>query len=414
MVTAEESGGNFRWEAHNCYNVYQFRHQLARRTAVRRWARLAGALAASALMIVGPATPAGAAELTTDYPAVTVAPGQTVTLDLEVTSSRRERVGLQVVEAPERWTTRLRGGGFEVQAVYADPTSPPTVQLSVGVPDDAGPGLGRVVVRATAPSGSSDLVVDLTVGDAGSGAGELTADFPEVRGAASDTFRFDLSLRNDATRAVTYGLEANGPQGWQVTARPSAQEQAATLTVEPGSTATIQVQADPPDDVAAGRYPIAVRATGAGAPLETELEVEVVGDVAFTLTTVGERVDTSGSAGRVTSIALQVVNEGSAPLEQLTLTGSPPTGWQVEFEPDTVESIAPGETARVTANIRPPGDAVAGDYVVSLTSSAGGSSESLDIRFAVKTSFGWGVIGVFVILLAIGAIVFVFRRFGRR
>lgn len=365
-------------------------------------------------VVVAPADVAGAAELTTTYPTVVVGAGDSITLDLKVTSSRRERVGLAVVESPRGWTARLQGGGFTIGAVYTDPSSPPAVQLVVRVPGDAAPGTGRVVVRATAPSGSQDLPLELTVAEGVAGAAGLEAEFPRLRGSTTDTFRFDLTLRNDGSRAVTFGLEATGPEGWQVTARPAAQQQAATVTVEPGTTAPLQVEADPPDGAKAGTYPITVRATGGGRPLATELAAEIIGDVQLSLATASERLNARGRAGSATSVALVVRNEGTAPVENVTLSASPPSGWEVTFQPATVAAVAPGKSVQVTANIRPGGDAVSGDYSVSVTAAGSGKTASVDLRFAVQTSFGWGVVGVAVILASLGGLFWVFRRFGRR
>lgn len=381
----------------------------------RRW-RMAlavvGFIAAAAVVV--PASPAGAVELSTDYPAVTAGPGDSVTFDLRAISPRRERVELAVVEVPEQWSARLVGGGRPIGAVTADPTSSPPVQVVVSVPEDARAGTGRVVVRATAASGAQDLALEVTVAEGTAAEAGLEAQFPRLQGGTTDTFRFDLTIRNDSAQAATFGLEARGPEGWVVSARPAAQEQAATITVEPGATGSVQVEADPPDSVEAGSYPIVVQASSAGQTLEQELTVDIAGSFQLALATANERLDTRGQAGSITSVELLVRNDGTAPIENVTFSASPPTGWEVTFQPESVASVEPGGAVPVTANIRPGGDAVAGDYVVSLSSSGSGETASVDLRFAVASSFRWGLVGVLVILAALGGLVFVFRRFGRR
>jgi uncharacterized membrane protein len=62
----------------------------------------------------------------------------------------------------------------------------------------------------------------------------------------------------------------------------------------------------------------------------------------------------------------------------------------------------------------PSGNAVAGDYVVTLTASGEGVEETLDIRVTVETSPLWGLVGLGLIALTLGAMVWVFRRYGRR
>lgn len=367
-------------------------------------------------VLLSPATmPVAAAfELSTDYPGVAVGPGETTSFALDVTSDRRERVDLRVIEAPPGWGTTLRGGGFEVSTVYTDPASPPAVELEVRVPADAAPGRFQVVVQGSSAGQTRTLVVNLNVAEDVAGAFELTSEFSTLRGKASDTYSFNLTLRNSSARAATFGLTATGPEGWTVDARPSASTQATTVTVEAGSTATVAVTADPPDSVTAGTYPIAVQATGGGRTLDAELTAEVVGSFTMSFTTANERLNARGSAGGTSSVALVVSNDGSAPLDAVTFSATPPSGWEVTFEPKTIERLAPGKKATVTARIQPSGDAVAGDYDVSLTASSAGTTENLAIRFAVETSGLFGFFGIAVIVLAIAGLLWVFRRYGRR
>ena len=55
----------------------------------------------------------------------------------------------------------------------------------------------------------------------------------------------------------------------------------------------------------------------------------------------------------------------------------------------------------MTARIRPDGDAVAGDYAVTLRASGSGQDKSLDLRFAVETSGWWGFLGLLIIAVAV-------------
>jgi uncharacterized membrane protein len=134
--------------------------------------------------------------------------------------------------------------------------------LDISVQADAAEGDHRVTVTATGDSGRSTLPLTLTIVEQAAEAFELTADFPSLQGSATDTFRFDLTLANRSGREATFSLAAAGPEGWTVSARPSTEQQAATVTVEAGGSATINVEADPPDDVAGGQYELGVQASG--------------------------------------------------------------------------------------------------------------------------------------------------------
>jgi uncharacterized repeat protein (TIGR01451 family) len=359
------------------------------------------------------ATPAAAVELVTPYPAVAAEPGQTSTFDLQVTSDESELVQLRVTDAPEGWDTVLRGDGREVSAVHASANEPREIQLDISVPADAAEGDHRVTVTATGDSGRSTLPLTLTIVEQAAEAFEFTADFPSLQGSATDTFRFDLTLANRSGREATFSLAAAGPEGWTVSARPSTEQQAATATVEAGGSATINVEADPPDDVAAGQYELGVQASGEGQTLQSSLSVEITDSASMTLTTANERLNASGNAGDTGTVTLLVQNDGNAPLQGVELSATPPTNWDVEFEPATVD-IPAGESAQVIARIIPAGNAVAGDYAVTITAAGGGLNESVEIRYAVETSGRWGLVGILVIAGAIAALVGVYRRYGRR
>jgi uncharacterized membrane protein len=109
-----------------------------------------------------------------------------------------------------------------------------------------------------------------------------------------------------------------------------------------------------------------------------------------------------------------VRNDGTAPLSGVTFSSSPPTGWTVTFKPEGVQQIAPGQQARVQATIAPSGDAVAGDYMVTITATVQETSASADFRTTVKTSSLLGLVGIVLIVAAVGVLIYVFYRYGRR
>lgn len=354
-------------------------------------------------------------QLTTPFPAVEVEAGGTTTLQLEVASTERQQVDLSVVAAPEGWQTTLRGGGFVISSVTAGPDEPTTVDLQVRVPEQAA-GTGEIVVAADGAAGGGDeLAVSLGVAESVQGAVFLDTEFPTLRGGAEDTFTFDLSLHNQTGGEITFGLAASGPEGWQTSAQPAAEQRASTITVASGSTGRIRVEATPPSEVTAGRYPITVEATGSGQQARAKLTAVVTGNLSMRLTTPSERLNATGVAGQPTEVPLVVVNDGSAPLTGVSLSASPPTDWQVEFEPARLERLPAGQSQRVTALVTPAEEAIVGDYVVTMTAdSSQGRSASTDIRFSVQTATRWGIVGGMVILAAVGGLVWVFRRYGRR
>ena len=360
---------------------------------------------------------AGGVELSTPYAAVAVEPGNTASFALDITSNVERRVNLTVAAVPDGWTATIRGGGFIVDGVTAGPAGAPDVTLDVEVPDTATDGSYRVSVRASGGGDAVDtLDLDLRVAAASGGSVTLTTDNPALRDDAAATFPFSLNLENGTPRELTFALSTESPGvGWIVNATPSGQTQVASFAVAAGASETVSVSVDPPDTVAAGTYPITVTATAGDQSATAELQVEIVGNVAFRLTTPDQRLSANASAGQRKDIQVLVVNDGTAPVTGITLNGTAPTGWTVTFDPETLASVAPGDPQEVTVQLTPSGSAIAGDYNVTLTAStADGASESIEMRITVDTSLSWGLIGIALIVLTLVGLSWVFQRYGRR
>jgi uncharacterized membrane protein len=379
------------------------------------------ATVAAAVATLAPATLAdNGLEITTPYPSVSVAPGSDVSFDLAVASTTQRQVSLEVSGVPSAWTATLHGGGFVVNGVQAGPDEKPDVRLDVKIPADATNGTTRLTITATAVGASDRLPIAISVNTQAAGAVTMTTDFPSLQGPSTTTFSFNLTLHNDTAQDLTFGLNAQGPAGWVVSATPSSQAQAQSVEVKAGSSQAIKVSADPPSDVAAGSYPIDVTASSGDIQASGQLTVEIIGQYELQLTTPDGRLNGNGSAGSTAELTLSLVNNGTAPLIEVKPTTSAPTGWDIKFDPETVATIDPGQSAPVVARITPSTAAVAGDYVVTIRASGKSAdgqqtaSANADIRFTVETSPIWLIVGIGLIVLVFAGLAFVFQRYGRR
>jgi uncharacterized membrane protein len=388
-----------------------------RRRPGRRTATLLAIGGLTSLLLAPAARAAGGLDVTTPYASVAVEPGNKVSFPLKIVSNAERRVGLAVTAVPDGWKATVRGGGFIVDAVTAGPTGAPDVTLDVEVPDAASDGTYRVSIRASGGGDAADtLDLDLRVAAASGGSVTLTTDNPALRDTATATFPFSLNLENGTPRELTFALSTESPgAGWTVTATPAGQTQVASFTVAAGARQSVSVSVKAPDAVAAGVYPIKVTASAGDQTATAELQVEIVGNVAFHLTTPDQRLSANASAGQRKDIQVVVVNDGTAPVTAITLAGTAPTGWTVAFDPESVAQVAPDVPQTVTVQLTPSGSAIAGDYNVTLTAStADGARKSIEMRITVDTSLSWGLIGIALILLVLVGLSWVFQRYGRR
>ena len=335
--------------------------------------------------------------------------------DVSVSASVTESVDLDVPSLPDGWTTTLRGGGFVVQSVTATPDKPGSVTLEVAIPPDAAGGEYPIVLRGSDGVDTRELAIRLMVQEQVDTGIQLTADFPSLRGDPGSAFSYTLTITNNTPEGQTFTFSPEAPQGWAVTASPTAEAKAATVTIEAGATSNVTVTATPPDTAAEGSYPIDVTVAAAnGASGKISLTAEVTGTPKLTLGTADQRLDVSGRADNQKRLSMVVANTGTAALEDVKFASTAPTGWEVSFEPDVITGVKPNETAQVTAIITPAKNAVAGDYAITVRSSAGSESSNVDLRFALKGSRTLGVVAIGVIAAAIAVLSGVFIRFGRR
>jgi uncharacterized membrane protein len=387
---------------------------------VARFVRSRGArvgLVASLLAVTSfaGAVPVGAASsirVTTPYPAVAVAPGAKVSLDISIDTDAPGRVGVRVANVPTGWIATLRGGGYAVDSIESNGSSATKLTLDVTVPAEA-TGTQRLNVVAVQGGASTTLPIDIRIEAAVAGSISMTTDTPELKGASDATFKFTLNLKNDTPDEQTFTVTSQGPVGWTVDTQVGSQAQAASVVIQAGSSSTVTVNAKPASDAEAGKYPIAVEATGGSQTAHVDLSVEITGSYAMTLSTQNGVLSTNASAGSVTDLTLVVANGGTAPIAGAAVTANAPGGWTVTFDPATVDVPANG-SANVVAHMTPSSDAIAGDYMTTFKATADTASASADVRVTVQTSPLWGAVGIGIIALVLIGLLWVFRQFGRR
>lgn len=380
----------------------------AARLGLAGWLALGAALAAAPVSLaLNPVT------LTTPYPAIEVAPGAKVSLTVQVETQNAGRVDLSLDGVPSDWTATIRGGGFLVNGVYSDGAEATEVTVDVSVPEGAADGVQRVTLEASSDGSTASLPVDIRVTPNAAGEVTLTTDVPDIQGSTDATFSFTLTLRNDTPDDLTFGVSASAPPGWTADAQISSQAQAASAIVEAGSSTSIEVSVEAPQDAPADVYPITVQATSGDTTAEAQLSIEITGSYDLELTTPDGRLSANASAGSRTDLSVVLRNGGTADIPDVTLSASTPTGWNVEFEPATVAVPAGGEV-QVTAHMTPSGNAIAGDYVATFNARSDLANAEADMRITIETSLLWGVVGIGLIALVLAGLWWTFRRYGRR
>lgn len=364
----------------------------------------------------------GGINMTTDYPGITVKAGESVnfSLDFESISGAGCDAVLTVESIPEGWEGYFRGSSSEISKIHIDERSagaeesPATFNLTL--PDEAEEGNYTVVLKADGGSGMEDeLTLEVKVADQENGQGNFTTEYPEQQGAAGTSFSFDATLVNNRATGQSYSLSAKAESGWQVSFTPSGESsQVSSLEVEPGGSQGLTVAVTPPETVKEGEYTIPCTAVSAGETLTTDLKVVITGSYEVVVTTPTGNLSVDAYANDEKAVTLSIQNTGNVDLENLNLTSSASTDWEVRFDESTIGLLEAGGTKEVTAYIKPASNSITGDYVTNITASNDIVTDTAEFRVAVKTRTTWGIFAIAVIAVLVAGLGCVIKKYGRR
>jgi uncharacterized membrane protein len=355
--------------------------------------------------------------LMSDYPAVTLRPGETSTISLRLQNydMTPERLALSVTGVPSGWTATLLGGGQPVAAAMPAANSSVPLSLRLDVPKSAPMGTQTVTVAAQGTTANLQLPIAVTLAKDLPAKLTLTPQLPELRGTSKSSFEYQVGIKNDSGKKLTVSLSAQAPQNFDTsfTEQYGTQELNA-VPVDAGQSKDVKLKITPPNTAAAGDYKITARVAAEDASANADLEMTITGQPRLDISGREGLVSTRASAGKETSVPVVITNTGTAPADDIQLTGSAPSGWKVTFDPKSVDRVAPNDSKEVQALITPTDKAIAGDYVTTIRASARGESASTNFRVTVTTSTMWGIAGVGIVGLALLVMVGAVARFGRR
>ncbi|HLS96020.1 MAG TPA: NEW3 domain-containing protein [Sphingobacterium sp.] len=234
-----------------------------------------------------------------------------------------------------------------------------------------------------------------------------------IEAPANETFRYNATLTNGASQPLVYEFHAKLPSGWQISYRVDG-SLVTSLRMEAGKVQDVGIEVNSTLAAKPGKYNIPIQAISAQDTLLLDLEAVVKGSYAVELTTPSGRLSDEVVSGGSKDIKLVVKNTGTLPLNSLDLSSQLPSKWEVTFEPANIKQLEPGQSMEVKASVQVPEKTIAGDYVAKLSVKNPNAQAELSFRTIVKTSLLSGWIGIVIILLAIGLVYYLIRKYGRR
>ena len=362
-------------------------------------------------------------ELIMAYNNITVGPGQEFEMDAEVVNPRKAsvRVALEATSLPEGRTAGFhsRYPSFPVGGIMVQGGKNTTLELKVKLPDNVEPGDYELGVTAKDSKGEKTenvkVAFRVSAKKVDTGGLKMESQYPVLSGTSDQTFKFGIDLKNETDNPLTTALAAQAPPGWVVRIKPQFEDtQISSIALKKDSSETLSVEIQPPQLGDPGDFPIVVRARSGNFTAQADLKVTLAGTRVLNMGTATGRLNADVTAGEKSQVDFLIGNAGTAPLNNLAFISSKPDGWEVNFNPDKVDSLNSGEVREVKMEITAPDRAVAGDYMLAVTTNSPDSSKSIDFRVTVSTPTIWGWIGAFIVAAVVLALAAVFIRLGRR
>src|SRR3954463_14697918 len=359
--------------------------------------------------------------LTTKYPSLTVRAGETTTVDLSVRNFKLppQVLTLSVPEVAQGWKATILGGGQPVSAVDVVPDSEERLQLRLEPPSGVGKGEYRFTVEAKNAKDSQQdnkLPITLIIGEELPAKLKLTTNFPSLRGTATTSFKYKVSVTNDSGKDAPVNFSADAPKNFQVTFTEAyGSQQLTSIPIEAGKSKDIEASVALPRDTPAGDYKLALHAKSEAASADLDLAITVLGQARLALAGEGGRLSGEAYAGQDGQLTVVVRNDGSEAARDIEFSATAPEGWKTSFDPKQLPELPAGKSQQIKVSLTPSPRAIAGDYQTTIrANAAGGQSESANFRITVLTSTLWGAVGIGIIALSLLVVVFAVARCGRR
>jgi uncharacterized membrane protein len=360
-----------------------------------------------------------------EYPGVELPAGKDVEMDLIFHNKGRsdETVDVWVADKPDGWETTIKTYKFTVTGVHVPADNTKRVTFEAEPSDQVQP--GKYAFRIAAQTRDGHFKMDETIAVTVHAKQEepvkaskdmtLSTTYPVLRGPTDGTFEFSVEVNSDLDEDAVFDLFAEGPKGWQINFKPGYESKYITsLQIKANQSRNVSVEVKPSYSAEAGEYPIKMRVTAGKVKAELDLMVALTGTYKLEAGTPNGLLSLTTKPGKAANLSVYVKNTGSAVNRDVQFLSFKPENWQVEFKPDKISALEPGQLQQVEVTITPYEDALVGDYSVALEVRGERVSKTLEFRTTVRASTTWGWIGVVIIAGVISGLTGLFRKLGRR
>jgi uncharacterized membrane protein len=367
--------------------------------------------------------PARAMAIYPEYPGVVVPKGEEVRMDLIVANGGRsdEDVLLEVTSIPKGWDARVKTYNFTITGVHVPDGDKKTVTFLAEPDKSVEPGTYVFKLRGKTRDGALESESEITVQVKAKEEEKkqediiITTSYPVLRGPSDVNFEFSIEVQNKMDKDSIFNLAAKGPADWEINFKPAYESKyISSLRLKSGQSQSVAMEVKPPRFAKSGEYPIEVTVSSGERKAEAKLMVMLTGTFNLDAGTITGLLSLTAQQGKPAIISLYVKNSGSATQHDISFLSFKPENWKVEFDPERLDTIEPGDIKQVEVKITPAEQALVGDYSVGLNVKGEKSAKDVELRVTVRASTVWGWVGIAIILAVILGLCVLFVTLGRR
>ena len=238
----------------------------------------------------------------------------------------------------------MLGGGQPIAAAMPATDDSVSFDLRLDVPKDAKIGTQTLTVSADGATSHVALPVAVMLAKELPAKLSLQPQLPELRGSSRSSFEYTLTIKNDSGKKLLVSLAADAPRNFDTSFTEAyGSQQLTAIPVDAGKSKDVKLKVSPPDTVDAGHYPVVARIGAEDAKASAEVNLDITGEPKLTFAGREGLLSARATAGKESSVPVIVTNTGTAPADNIQLSGNAPNGWKIALR---AENYRPHRTQR--------------------------------------------------------------------
>jgi len=359
-----------------------------------------------------------------EYPGIEMAPDETASMDIifHNRGNKDENVTIWVDKKPEEFKTKIKTYQYRIMGLHVPSGEDKTITFEAVPEKNIKPGEYLFVIKSKTDDDKFNLSQDINVKISNlekekteTKGIKIVTSYPVLRGPSDGKFEFSVEVESKLEKDAVFDLFAKGPELWDINFKPAYETKyISSLRIKSSQSSTVAVEVKPPANAKQGEYNIDLSVASGNAKAEAKLTVHLTGTYGIDAGTSDGLLSLSARQGKTSNVSIYVKNTGTANNNDISFMSFKPENWKIEFNPEKIDSLNPGDFKQVEISITPNDEALVGDYSVTIKVESEKVSKDIEFRVTVKASAAWAWIGILIIIGVIGGLTFLFHKLGRR